>query len=139
MLTEVVTNYVFSSDPGSGAINVSEDGSQFQIRMEEPISVPVGAQNISLTSEQSTIWHLSPNISAKIGNNILSIVVDSIPYLVEIDDGLYSVELLNDKIQQIFHVNDLPKNLVTFEGDSATGRVLMGFLHADIDVKFDDA
>ena len=54
---------IVSSDPQAGAINVSRDGSQFEIQLDgEGISIPKDAININVSVEESTVWWVIPNI-----------------------------------------------------------------------------
>ena len=54
---------IVSSDPDAGAINVSSDGSQFEIQLDgEGIVIPKDAINVNVSVEESTVWWVIPNI-----------------------------------------------------------------------------
>jgi hypothetical protein len=65
-------SFFFSSDKANGAQNVSSDGSLFNVELYNPISIPKEAIYCTLEITAATIWNVSPNISAAIGNNKLN-------------------------------------------------------------------
>lgn len=44
-----------SSDPSAGATNISQDGSTFNIVLDEALSIPYNAINVTVEVEQSTV------------------------------------------------------------------------------------
>ena len=71
-------SYFFSSDPRSGALNLSPDGSDFTVQLDRPISLPK-CLDATLEVTTASVWNVSPNVSALIGNNKLYIHTDYEP------------------------------------------------------------
>ena len=62
MMVEREINMLASSDPNTGAINVSEDGSRFEIQLEDAIQIPSQAVNTQISVEEASVWWVVPNI-----------------------------------------------------------------------------
>lgn len=137
-------SYVFISDPLGGAVNVSSDGDQFSVQLNNPIVIPHKALSCSLKLLQAEIWNVVPNISAKIGNNTLyiytdySLVAPPNPQNIQIviPDGLYSLNALNSFISSAFINLNLPINLLTLSSDSATQTVVINFNYDNTQMDF---
>ena len=138
MLIEKQLSYIFSSNPANGARNVSVDGSQFSVQLDEPISIPAEAISATLECQSSQIWWVVPQISEQLGNNTFYLHSEYIPtdrtlpgeypdYTIKIPDGLYSLEGLGTAPSREFVNLGLPTNLVTITGDQSTQRVIVTF------------
>jgi hypothetical protein len=137
-----------SSDPSQGAINVSQDGSSFEIQLEEPIEVPKDAVNITTTVEEATIWWSVPNIITN-QNDCLTVFGDredgGAPQLfsIKIEQGLYNLTGLNNSIQTELEkvgakVKDGVDNkpLIQLQADEATQKVLIRFNYTNAYIDF---
>ena len=94
-----------SSDPASGARNVSADGSQFEIQFEDALKIPKEAVNITIDVEEATVWWVVPNIIT--GDNDRMYITtprasdDALTaYVVVIPQGLYDLSGLNQAISR---------------------------------------
>ena len=117
----------FSSDPLTGARNVSQDGSEFSVQLNNPLTIPSNALDCSLSVIQSNIWNTSYNISADFGNNIFSFVTAETPYSITIPDGLYSLSGLNAYLSTQFVNLGLAANVITLSGDDSTQKTILTF------------
>ena len=129
------TSFFFSSDPLNKAQNVSQDGSEFSVMLDTPISLPQGAVSATLCVNQASIWNTSYNISASFGNNKITIVAGT-PFTLTIPDGLYSLGGLNAYLSTQFTNLGQPSNLITISGDDATQKTIITFLRAGDQVDF---
>ena len=117
----------FSSDPLTGARNVSADGSEFSVQLNNPLSIPSNCLDCSLSVIQSSIWNTSYNISADFGNNIFAFNVAETPYSITIPDGLYSLSGLNAYLSTQFVNLGLAANVITLSGDDSTQKTILTF------------
>jgi len=114
VISEKLQSYVFSSNPNQGALNLSADGSSFSVFLDTPIYIPQGVIDCNIDVIAASIWNVSPNISAAFGNNMFYFEHLGTPYVLTIDDGLYSLAQLNGVLGRFFVNNSLPKNLIVF-------------------------
>jgi len=128
-----------SSDPLAGATNINATGSQFTVLLEEGIKVPSDALNVNLRLEEATVWWVTPNISASLGNNKLYITEGATPYVITIPDGLYDVIDLNTAIARELETAGAtvsPQPLIVISADDATQKVIMDFEYNNVSVDF---
>ena len=129
-LIPVEFSILASSDPANGAINVSPDGSQFTIALQEPFRIPATAVNVQVSAPEGSVWWVSPNILAG-QNNRFSISVGVDDFTVFIPTGLYDLPGLQAALNvlwQGFIVPALPTgngSLLTLSPDSATQKVVI--------------
>ena len=120
MSLEEEFSYFFSSDASAGASNVSADGSQFSVFLNDTIGVPCEAKVASLSITQATILNNAPNISADIGNNVFSYYSGVTQYSHTIPDGQYSVSDLNAAIGRFLVEDGFSASAITISGDFST-------------------
>jgi D-aminopeptidase len=130
------TSFFFSSDPANKAQNVSEDGSQFTVVLDTPISLPQGAMSATLSVTQASIWNTSYNISASFGNNSFYFTHAEQTNEFIIPDGLYSLSGLNAYLATQFVNLELPSSLIVISGDDATQKTILTVLNAVDTVDF---
>ena len=118
----------FSSNPLTGATNVSADGSSFSVQLNQALAIPSEAVSCSIRVVQASVWNVSYNISAAFGNNVFNYTTGGVNYNIVIPDGLYSLSGLNSYLQTQFVNSGLAANLITITGDDATQRVILTFL-----------
>jgi hypothetical protein len=53
-----------SSDPEAGASNRSDDGSYFEVQLQDGLTVPKDALNVNISVEEATVWWVVPNITS---------------------------------------------------------------------------
>lgn len=121
-------NILASSDPSNGASNISSDGSQFSVKLSEPIRIPKNAFNIKTTAEQSTIWWTVPNIITG-ENDTFRFNYDNgggaADWTIVFPQGLYDVTGFNTTFNSLAVNQTLPANIMTFTGDDSTQKVLL--------------
>ena len=62
---------IVSSNPANGAVNISNNGSQFEIAFNgDGIAIPKEALNVNVVVQESTIWWTTPNIEQNKNNTI---------------------------------------------------------------------
>ena len=105
MLVESEISLLVTSDPSQGAVNVSSDGSSFEIQLDEPIEVPKDALNVNVSVEEATIWWSIPNIITGVndkiyiyGDNDVAVPVPQL-FVITIAQGLYDLTGLNNSVQ----------------------------------------
>ena len=62
MIVPEEISLLVSSDPAQGASNVSQDGSSFEIQLDDPIVIPRDALNVTVSVEEASVWWVVPNI-----------------------------------------------------------------------------
>ena len=137
-----------SSDPSQGAVNISADGSSFEIQLDEAIEVPSDALNVNISVEEATVWWVIPNIITG-QNDTFYIFGDNDVggtqlFTVQIPQGLYDLTGLNNSLQSGLEAlgartvdgsgNPLP--LVSLSPDEATQKVLLRFNYPNVTVDF---
>tara|TARA_R110002126_G_scaffold196571_2_gene344494 strand:- start:2589 stop:3446 length:858 start_codon:yes stop_codon:yes gene_type:complete len=143
MLIPQELSMLVSSDPSQGAKNVTPDGSQFNVQLSEPISIPKNALNCTLTVEQSTVWWTIPNIVTG-SNNTMYITGPDVAnvttaYTVVIPQGLYDLSgisqaVLRDLENQGAKIS--PNPLINFAPDEPTQKVEIKFNYAVCEIDF---
>ena len=134
LLTKKIS-FLFSSDPLNGAINKSENGSDFTVQLNEPISIPDNAVDCSLRLLTASIWFTTPNISIALNNNTI-FYFNGANKIIVIDDGLYSLGDLNLVIARELVLNGDPSDLFTLVGDNSTQKVLICFTTNNVTIDF---
>jgi hypothetical protein len=129
--------YFFSSDLKNGAKNKSVDGSTFSVQLNSPIAIPKESIYCTLEVTTATIWNVSPNISAAIGNNKLYLTYGSIGNVITVADGLYGVDELASSIQREMVDRGLPSDLIILTADPATQKVIITFNYPNTRINFD--
>lgn len=129
--------YVFSSDVKSGARNVRDFGSTFNIIFDDALRIPSNAVDCSVEVLNSTIPWIIPNVSARLNNNIFRINYNATGYVdLVIPDGLYELKTLGVAIARLFSANGIPSTLITWIGDEATQKVIIQLSGGDADIDF---
>lgn len=130
----------FSSDPASGAQNVSTDGSTFSVTLNTPIQIPRSAMYATIEVAQAEIWNTSPNIAAAFDNNIFTFTTSDVgnpgTHTFTIPDGLYSRVGLDGYLSSSFANLGVASNLIVLSEDEATQRTILTFLLAGDSVDF---
>ena len=120
----------FSSAHDNGALNRNPDGNQFSVQLDKPIYLPPNTIYATAEISKATIWNVSPNISEEIGNNKFQICLNGVPISpdpITIPDGLYTVVSLQTFLQNQFILLGQPANLLSFQQDTATQKVILVF------------
>ena len=143
---------IVSSDPQAGAINISSDGSQFEIQLDdEGITIPRDAINVNVSVEESTVWWSIPNIIEGVNDKFYVFGDDDtlpapIPQLftVVIPQGLYDLAGLNQTLSSGLEAlgartqtaGGETLSLISLTADDATQKVRIRFNYTNSYVDF---
>jgi hypothetical protein len=143
MMVEKETNMIASSDPDAGAINISADGSRFEIQLQDAIQLPAEAINVQIAVEEATVWWVVPNINTGVNDKMYITVPrasdDALTaYVITIPQGLYDLSGLNQAIaRELSNAGAKidPSNTVLLTADEATQKVeiVLNYLGSQID------
>ena len=138
---------VVSSDPSTGAINRSDDGSYFEVQLQEALKMPLDCLNVSVAVEEASIWWVVPNIITGKNDKIYISGFDKndvlTNYVIVIQQGLYDLTGLNQAVLRELEnagakikngTEDLP--LLSLNADDATQRVEIRFNYTNVTVDF---
>ncbi len=127
--------FLFSSNPLSGALNVSSDGSSFDVLFDQPIVVPREAKNCYITVQSATAWWNIFNIIDG-ENDQIDVYYDDgvspIQELVTIEPGLYDLDHLSAEIQREILAFGFPEDLFTLVPDQATQKTVIQFNYTGV-------
>lgn len=120
-----------SSDPDAGALNISADGSQFEIQLEDALQIPEGAINTVIDVEEATVWWVVPNIIEGENDKMFITVPRALDdvltaYEITIPQGLYDLSGLNQAIaRELINAGAKsdPNNGIVLSPDDATQKV----------------
>lgn len=140
-MTEYRVPFIFSSDSETGAINISNDGSSFEVELETPLIIPKTAKTCYVSVDRSTIWWNIFNIKAGINDQFKISYDDGINPLVTetltINSGLYDIEHLNAAILfEIANVGTLPIDIIVLLPDTATQKSVFQFNYTGVQIDF---
>ena len=136
--------YFFSSDPaaGTGAVNVSPDGSAFTVQLNDGIEVPAGAVACEVGVSTGAIWATTPNIGPGLGaggadDNKFSYTTGGLDFFVTVPTGQYQLPAITSYLATQFLANGHAANIFTLGGQDATGLAYVTFLNAGDTVHFE--
>lgn len=123
------------SSPAAGALNVSADGSQFEINLEDPIAIPSSAMTCTVEVQEATVWWVTPNITTGV-NDAFSIDDGGGPYNITVPQGLYDLITLQASVDSAVVAAGGPSGLFQFIADSATQKVVIRLIGIGVSVDF---
>ena len=124
------------SSPNAGEFNISANRDRFTGQFDRPIMIPPNARNATVELNQSSVWNTTYNMSAANNNNQIGLILDGTPVLLEIQDGLYDIDSLEDAIDRALTNQGLTSGLVRFSGDFASQWVIAEFTTANQQIDF---
>ena len=128
---------VFSSDPENGAVNISADGSTFQVELENNgLNIPKDAVNCNIEVINSEIWWNTPNITVGTNSNFAYNINAGATQIANIQTGLYSVQQLNYSINASIYSETGFSNVFTILPNSATGKIEITFKNSNDSINF---
>lgn len=117
---------IFSSDPLTGAQNLSADLSSFSVALNSPLKIPSSAISCDLAVIGANIWNDAANISPFYNNNSVWIKKGATHILVpDLQEGLYSLDNVQSYIAASLVNLGYPRDLITLTADNATARVVI--------------
>jgi hypothetical protein len=108
-------------------VNKSYDGATFSVQLDETISFPQDAFNMTCEVISGTLWNSVNNIAASLNNNKFYLYhgLDTTLYTVTLPDGLYSVNSLNSEINRSLVNQGVASSAVTITGNQSTQRIVI--------------
>lgn len=137
MITHEIPMIVDSS-PLAGALNISADGSQFEINLEDAIQIPSSATSATVQVQEATVWWVTPNILTNI-NDSFSIDDGGGPYNVTVPQGLYDLNTLFASTESAVIAAGGPSGLFNYIADSATQKAVIRLNGIGVSVDFTGA
>jgi len=127
-----------SSDPSTGSVNLSPDGSTFDVLFPEPISIPKYARLATVTVDEAQIWNNTPNIISGENDTFKMTSALAATHTVTVPQGLYNLTSLNNAIYTALLADGLADPSSEFEmlGNTATSSVLMRILKIGVEIDF---
>jgi hypothetical protein len=130
MSIKIQKDLLVSSSPDQGALNLSEDGSSFEVKLEDPITIPENARNIKLEVQKTLLWNNMPNIYTGVNDKVYinGPNKDGVQtsFIITIAQGSYDLQTLTNDILANLEVQGAktePLSLISFDADVATGKV----------------
>lgn len=144
MYVQEEENFVISSDPQNGAFNRNSLGSYFEIKMDEPLTIPQDAKNINVNVEEMDVWFVTPNISGNLSNNLLYILGPDTndiitQYTVTLPKGLYDLASIQSEIEHQltqFGAKSVDGPLMVLNGNSSTNKVYLTLTYTNTSIDF---
>jgi hypothetical protein len=140
-LIEYKLPIIVNSDPESGAVNISDDGSSFEIELEQPIYVPRESMNCYITVQNFTFWFTFYNVDET--NNKFDITYfDGILFVTQsitIDPGLYDMDHLNQEIVRQISKTAIPTDVIQLQPSTSDQKSVIRFNYTDTQIDFNVA
>lgn len=127
---------ILDSNPANGAQNVSADGSQFEVVMDDMLDL-TEFKNLDVSVPASSIWWVIPNITLGVNNQVYVNYLAT-DYVLVIPQGLYDLNGCDEAISRALAAAGLPvaPPLFQLQADSNTQRVLIKFNFAGVSLDF---
>jgi hypothetical protein len=126
----------FTSDPAFNNGYISPDGSTFNISLNTPLRIPKNALSCYLETIDATIWYVQPNISTALINNTFVFIYNGNTYNVVIQDGIYSLDGLNEYLSKYFLSLGFKSNLLVISGDYSTQKTIITYNDTNLQIDF---
>lgn len=129
----------FTSDQTFSNGYISPDGSTFNISLNTPLHIPKSALSCYIETIEATIWYVQPNISTALVNNTFTFIYNSVTHTVVIQDGIYSLDNLNDYISKFCVSLGFRSNLIVITGDYSTQKTVITFGDTNLQIDFNNS
>ncbi len=128
-------SFIVSSNPDNGSKNLTNDGSRFEVQLEDPLHVPKGAVNVQISVEEAIIWWTSPNVIKNV-NSEFYLDDNGTPRNISLPTGLYDLNGLNAAInREIINAGGVD-GLVSISADTSTQKVVLTVSSAQQTIDF---
>ena len=142
MSIKIQKDLLVSSSPDQGALNLSEDGSSFEVKLEDAITIPDKARNIKLEVQRALVWNNMPNIYTGVNDKIYinGPNTDDVQtsFVVTIAQGSYDLQTLTNDILADLEVQGAktePLSLISLDADVATGKVEVSLNYPTVQIE----
>lgn len=112
------------------ASNTSQNGSTISYFLDPPLSFGNAAVHFKVLSGE--FYYTFPNVSVAKANNKLLFVYQAVSHTIVFENGLYSIENINQNIREFCIRNNLPDDLFLFSADPSTSKVSIEFAYPNI-------
>jgi hypothetical protein len=90
---------LIDSHPESGSINLTPDGSQFQVPFSEAFLIPANAININVTVPEAQVYNTAPNVIKGVNDTLyFQGLPGPVNTTVVLPPGLYDIPLINAEL-----------------------------------------
>jgi hypothetical protein len=120
-LREKQINILVSSNPSTSSLNLSSDGSKFEVAFANPIKIPSNAKNVTVECTNAFIWWIIANIITG-QNDKFYLTVAATPYVLTIPQGLYDATGLKNAIERELTNNGI-SGAIIIGSDASTQKV----------------
>ncbi len=137
-------DFIVSSNPLNGALNLSSDGSTFNVQYEEPLTIPKEAKNVTVEVQNAEIWWTVPNVIT--GENDKFRLIDTnagsnpsgtaYTGTVTIPEGLYDLSALSNTLETLLVNAGSAQGTFTLSADEATQKVQIIFNNTGVSIDF---
>ena len=122
-------DFLVSSNPANGSVNISADGSSFNVRYDEALIIPHESKNITVKIATSNIWWSIPNVI--LGVNDAFRLTDTGagsgtvfgPTTITIPQGLYDLSNISNAIERELVNAGAAPGVISMSADTATSKV----------------
>tara|TARA_S200002703_G_scaffold65541_1_gene56627 strand:+ start:1331 stop:2170 length:840 start_codon:yes stop_codon:yes gene_type:complete len=142
MSIKIQKDLLVSSSPDQGALNLSEDGSSFEVKLEDAITIPDKARNIKLEVQRALVWNNMPNIYTGVNDKIYINGPNTedvqTSFVVTIAQGSYDLQTLTNDILADLEVQGAktePLSLISLDADVATGKVEVSLNYPTVQIE----
>ena len=142
MSIKIQKDLLVSSSPDQGALNLSEDGSSFEVKLQDPINIPDKARNIKLEVQKMLLWNNFPNIYTGVNDKIYINGPNTedvqTSFVITIAQGSYDLQTLTNDILADLSVQGAktePQSLLSLDADVATGRVEVSLNYPGVQIE----
>ncbi len=125
-----------TNDEKLGALALSPDGSRFNVSLDDPITIPKNCVYCELYAQACTVWYVTPNISLNLKNNNFTFIYNNVTYTIIFQDGLYSLDQVNDYISKYLISFGFRSNLLVLQGDYSTQKCVITFNDTNLQIDF---
>ncbi len=147
LLVSEEINLIASSDPANGATNISSDGSQFTVQLQDGIKIPKNAHNVHVSLQEATVWWVVPNIITGVNDKLYITAPrasdDALTaYVITLEQGLYDLTALNEAVLRELEnaaAKTNPSTVINILSDNATQKVEFRYNYVGIEIDFTQA
>ena len=134
--------FIFTSSTSSGAQNISQNGSSFEVNLDRPIVVPREAKNCFITIPVGSAWWNMFNIEENVNDQLDVEYFDgviTVNITITLDPGLYDLEHLSAEIGRELLAGGVPQDLFILNPDQATQKSVIQFNYSGVQLDFNIA
>ena len=109
----------------SSGVDTTLNGSAFSIAFKPSWEIPLNYTNFRLAATEVAVWNTFVNISASKNNNKLYIKHGVLDYVITVLNGQYSLDELNDALDDLLVAATLPTGILKLESFAPQQKVVV--------------